>query len=221
MEAIGGGEISLKELEDRVWQDVAQARSSYEVIASFLRPLALRCNSHWNNKYLPLTNSLWIAAFDSLVMSLSRLLQSPTTSSQCTLATYRNHVLQELREKGPRRNEAQSCKECYGKLCDRHFLKELRRRHSELLGKVGPVRNQLIAHSDSQFDRKMLKKEHELYLGESVAFVEETHRTLQSALEDTSMFGPYLSHSFKGVAEDWLGVLSKRDSRKDALNARI
>ncbi len=209
--------ISLKQLEERIWQDIAQARASFEIIKSFLRPLYLRSNSYFKNRDVPLTNAIWVASFDSLVMALSRLLELPAKSSGCTLAIFRNRVVSELRQRKPKNNGSDHSRQCYEKLSDRNFLRQFKEKHEELWKRIEPLRNKLIAHSDSGFDPKLLK-EYELYLGGFVDFVEDVHRTCRSALDDASIPGPYISSHFQEVVQDWLQTLTKRVSDRAVLN---
>ena len=209
--SVGEEEISkLNELEDRVWQDIAQARYGYSIISLFIKPLLQQSSSHFKHRDAPLINAIAEAAMNSSISALGRLLQPNPGASECTLLQYKNHVLKQLSEGGPKRSESEFSKECVAKLTDRDYLNLLKKTQKEYIGKLIPLRDKLVAHSDIDANWGSFQNIMNT-ISECIDFVEDLHRACHSALEDAGISGSYLSDSFKNVADEWVRCLISRE----------
>lgn len=98
--------LELNDLENRVWQDIARARSSYSVFSLFVKPLFQKSSRHFRNRDIPLRSAIVETVIDSSISSLGRLLQPTAKDSECTLLKYKNCVQQQLKISGPNRSES-------------------------------------------------------------------------------------------------------------------
>lgn len=202
--------LKIIELENRVWQDIAQARSSYSIINLFIKPLLQRSSSHFKHRDAPLINAIVEAAIDSAISALGRLLQPNPGASECTLLQYKNHVVKQLSEKGPKWSESEFSKKWVAKLTDRDYLNLLKKTQKEYIDKLMPLRNKLVAHSDIDANWGSLHNTMKT-ISECIVFVEDLHRACRSALEDAGISGQYLSASFQDVADEWVRCLIARE----------
>ena len=202
--------LKITELENRVCQDIARARSSYSVYSLFIKPLFQKSSSHFKHRDAPLINAIVKAAIDSSISALGRLLQPNPGASECTLLQYKNHVLKQLSEGGPKRSESEFSKEWVAKLTDRNHLNLLKKTQKEYIDNLMPLRNKLVAHSD--IDANWVSFQNIMNtISECVDFVEDLHRACLSALEDAGIPDQYLSVSFEHVTDEWVRCLIARE----------
>lgn len=196
----------IRVLDDYIWMDIAKARRSWAIINIFLKDLQQKTSEHYWNKDAPMFNALWAAAIDSVIISLGRLLNPRGDQNECTLAQYRNKVLEYLKKYGPARSESNHAKESLQKLRSRVFLRQLKAKENEYRDQIMPWRNKITAHTEIGASVALPKK-----LPEIIEFVENVHRICHSAMEDAGMRpGPYLSDAFESISEDWVNCLISR-----------
>lgn len=192
--------MEIKELEDRVWQDIARARASFAIIDSFLIELT-KSEAHIKNKYTVMTVAIWWAAMDSLMSALGRLLRAGD-GEECTLAKFRNAILKELASNGPKLNISDHSKESLAKLKDRQYLSIIKSKQEEYKAQVMPWRNKIVAHTIPDNGIALPKN-----LADIVSFVEDTHRICLSAWQDTGNPNQYIAPRFKVIAQEWVEKL--------------
>ena len=194
----------IKLMEMKVWGDIAKLRRSLAIIELFLDGLRKKLTKHQWNKNLPMINALWASAIDSIVICFGRLLNPNPEDKECTLARYKNEVIQYLTNYGPELNESEHSKRSLRKLRNREFLKELKVKQNIFCKRIKPWRDKVIAHSQLDVNIGLPKN-----FNEMVAYVEEVHSICHSAMEDAGGPNLYLSESFRKIASEWIELLAK------------
>jgi hypothetical protein len=179
----------IKSMETTIWKDIFRARRSLAIIEPFIAGLKTKFTNYQWNENLPMINALWASAIDSIVICLGRLLNPKPKIQECTLARYRNTVLEYLRKYGPELNESEHAKKSLNKLKNRDFLKALKLKHQKFCNQIMPWRDKVTAHSELDADVSLPKN-----LNEMVAYAEEIHSICHSAMEDAG--GPYIFIGF-------------------------
>jgi hypothetical protein len=190
----------LKKLEDKIWTEIAYARSALALM-EFVVTLQKKSDKHQLHRDAPVANAIYSTAVDSLIMCLGRLLQ-PNPKGEHTLALFRNKVLKALHES---KAESEIAKDNLVRLCQHDFIKGLKKQQKIFASSIMPWRDKVLAHSNDG-ELPVFPKN----LGVVVEFVEDTHRILLSALEDAGIPGPYISETFLKSTQKWINCLTKR-----------
>lgn len=192
----------IKELESRIWKDIAQARRGFLIIDFFLKNLNQKSDPHSWNHDAPMINVLWSVAIDSVVAALGRLLTPGGKPNECTLGRYRNAVTNYLGFYGPELNESANAKENLAKLQDADFLRTVKKEQAKFHDQVMPWRDQVLAHSEINAKVSLPPN-----LDEIISFVEDVHTVCHSALEDAGGPTVYTGDSFQKNATEWVKLL--------------
>jgi len=192
----------IRQLDDYIWIDIVRARRSWAIIDVFLRKIRENGNKHFLDKNAPMINALWYAAVDSVIISLGRLLK-PGDENESTLAQYRNKVITYLIKYGPEHNESNYARESLKKMRSRDFVRRLKIKQKQYHDQVMPWRDKVTAHTEIKANVGLPNN-----LEEIITFVEENHRILLSAMEDSGMkSGSYISDAFEDISSKWANCL--------------
>lgn len=194
-------------LEEQVWLDIAKTRRSLAIIEIFLKNLEDRSDNHLKNRNLPITNALWNAAIESVVISLGRLLGISNKQNECTLSRYRNAVIQYLSKQKLNNDVSRFSKECFINLRNKNFIRELKKKHEKYYSQIKDWRDKVVAHSELDVNISLPKN-----LPEIIEYAENVHGLCHSAMDDAGMAGQYMNDSFKKVSDDWVSSLATRQN---------
>ena len=200
----------LKDLEQRVWLDVTIARASFEIVASFLKPLQQESSEHFRKRDFPFVHPVSWACFDSVIASLGRLFNDSPHTTEATLKKLVEYVKAELASGKVIERHSSFSKKSAENLQDREVIRRMNNKFKALWKKIEDLRHKVVSHSDLSFPYGQLPN---LMpdVTELIDFAEETHRMCISALSDSCQSGPYLNAQFKEIARNWIDALKSRE----------